>query len=160
MANSFFFTVFSWVRMLNSEAWKWKIRAGNIQWKCKNLSNLSVEKIRAGTHLLLKLSKLVLVLWNLLQRRLDAEGTKHFFKDNTRQVNCSFILLYFTFLYISFLYFTYNFPRRSFTAIFSSFIWGWRHKKTLVISNIKIDQFKPTFKLPHGNQKYNSIRET
>ena len=38
MANSFFFTVFSWVRMLNSEAWKWKIVAVKsvkiYPWKC------------------------------------------------------------------------------------------------------------------------------
>ena len=63
MANSFFFTVFSWVRMLNSDAWKWKI--------------IAVKSVKI--YLLLKLCKLVLVLWNLLQRWLDAEGTMHLF---------------------------------------------------------------------------------
>ena len=37
--------------------------------------------------------------------------------------------------------YTYNFPRRSFTAIFSSFIWRLINKKSLVISKNKIDWF-------------------
>ena len=40
---------------------------------CQNLS------LKMQPYLLLKLCKLVLVLWNLLQRWLDAEGTMHLF---------------------------------------------------------------------------------